>query len=211
VSRRSLLSTLLALCLASVVTALPSASWPADGPDIFRAFTAHIQRQVDVDKQQFVAAQVCTEWFYKEFQRPRPPRPPADAIVFAPPERPLSVDERSDCRHRYDGLDAARKDFSRAQSALSVSLTFYEFALVGDRDDDDRYSEAEIQDMIESFGLPFNEVLPAAAHLTALTGQFDTIQRSLGLEALMGGMGILYDRGYRLSSHDQAALSLVAR
>jgi hypothetical protein len=210
-SRRSLLSYLVALCLSSGVIALPPAAWSAEGPDVFRAFTAHIQRQVDIDKQQFVAAQVCTEWFYKEFQRPRAPRPPADAVTFVPAERPLSVDERSDCRRRYDGLDAARKEFSRAQSALSVSLTFYEFALVGDRDDDDRYSDTEIQDMIESFGLPFNEVLPAAAHLTALKGQFDTIQRDLGLEALMAGMGVLYDRGYRLSSHDQAALSRVAR
>jgi hypothetical protein len=209
VSHRSLLSYLLALCVLS--GALPSAAWPAEDPDVFGAFTAHIQRQVDIDKQLFVAAQVCTEWFYKEFQRPRAPRPPADTVAFIPAERPLSVDERSDCLSRYNGLDAARKEFSRAQSALSVSLTFYEFALVGDRDDDDRYSDMEVQDMIESFGLPFNEVLPAAAHLTALTGQFDTIQRSLGLEALMKGMGILYDRGYRLSSHDQAALSRVAR
>jgi hypothetical protein len=198
---------LVVFCLSSGVIALPSASWPAEGPDVFRAFTAHIQRQVDVDKQQFVAAQVCTEWFYKkEFKRPRAPRPPADAIAFIPAD-----DDRSDCRRHYNGLDAARKEFSRAQSALSVSLTFYEFALVGDRDDDDRYSDTEIQDMMESFGLPFNEVLPPAAHLTALTGQFDAIQRDLGLEALMAGMGVLYDRGYRLSSHDQAALSRVAR
>jgi len=210
VSHRSMLSHLVVLCLASGVIA-PPGSWSAEGPDVFRAFTAHIQRQVDVDKQQFVAAQVCTEWFYREFQRPRTPRPPVDAIAFGPAQEPGSTDDRSDCRGRYNGLDAARKEFTRAQSALSVSLTFYEFALVGDRDDDDRYSDTEIQDMMESFGLPFNEVLPPAAHLTALTGQFDAIQRDLGLEALMAGMGVLYDRGYRLSSHDQAALSRVTR
>jgi hypothetical protein len=207
VSRRNVLCHLVVFCLSSGVIGVSPESWPAESPDIFRAFTAHIQRQVDVDKQQFVAAQVCTEWFYKkEFKRPRASRPPADTIAFIPAD-----DDRSDCRRRYNGLDAARKEFSRAQSALSVSLTFYEYALVGDRDDDDRYSETEIQDMMESFGLPFNEVLPPAAHLTALTGQFDAIQRDLGLEALMAGMGVLYDRGYRLSSHDQAALSRVAR
>ena len=210
-SRPSLRSHLVVLCLSSGLIGLPPASWSAEGPDVFRAFTAHIQRQVDVDKQQFVAAQVCTEWFYKEFQRPRPPRPPADTIAFDPGARPRAADDRSDCRRRYSGLEAARKDFSRTQSALSISLTFYEFALVGDRDDDDRYSDTEIQDMMESFGMPFNEALPPAAHLMALTSQFEAIKQGLGLEALMAGMGVLYDRGYRLSSHDQAALSRVTR
>jgi len=199
------------LCLSSGLIGLPPASWSAEGPDVFRAFTAHIQRQVDVDKQLFVAAQICTELFYKEFQRPRTPRPPADTVAFDPAGRPQHADDRSDCRRRYDGLDAARKDFSRTQSALSVSLTFYEFALVGDRDDDDRYSDTEIQDMMESFGMPFNEALPPGAYLKALTSQFDAIQHDLGLEALMAGMGVLYDRGYRLSRHDQAALSRVAK
>ena len=208
--RRNLLSHLVVLGLSVGMMELP-VSWSAEGPDVFRAFTAHIQRQVDVDKQLFVAAQICTELFYKEFQRPRTPRPPADTVAFDPAGRPQHADDRSDCRRRYDGLDAARKDFSRTQSALSVSLTFYEFALVGDRDDDDRYSDTEIQDMMESFGMPFNEALPPGAHLKALTSQFDAIQHDLGLEALMAGMGVLYDRGYRLSRHDQAALSRVAK
>jgi len=210
VPRRNLLSHLVVLGLSVGMMGLP-VSWSAEGPDVFRAFTAHIQRQVDVDKQLFVAAQICTELFYKEFQRPRTPRPPADTVAFDPAGRPQHADDRSDCRRRYDGLDAARKDFSRTQSALSVSLTFYEFALVGDRDDDDRYSDTEIQDMMESFGMPFNEALPPGAHLKALTSQFDAIQHDLGLEALMAGMGVLYDRGYRLSRHDQAALSRVAK
>src|SRR3989338_5296984 len=44
--------------------------------DIFRDFTNHIERQIKQDKQYFVDAQTCTEWFYK--QQKKPDRPQAE-------------------------------------------------------------------------------------------------------------------------------------
>jgi hypothetical protein len=63
--------------------------------------------------------------------------------------------------------------------------------------------------MLESFGLPFNEILPPSAHLAALNAQFDMLHQSSGLEALMAGMSVLYERGYRLTVNDQASLNQV--
>ena len=189
--------------------ALAAAAHAAEA-DIFSAFTSHIRQQVQSDKSSFVAAQACTEWFYKDLRR-RPPTAAPEGVSFSPGEPLREQDNNpSDCRRRYpDGLETARKDFSLTQSLLSVSLTFYQFALVGDRNDDARYSADELRDMLESFGLPFNEILPPSAHLAALNAQFDVIHRTTGLDALMAGMGALYDRGYRLTSQDQASLNQV--
>ena len=180
--------------------------------DVFGAFTAHIRRQVQADKHTFVAAQTCTEWFYRELQKKKPARPKFEGVSLHPVEAgPRPLENASDCPVRYpDGLDAARKDFSQTQSSLSVSLTFYEFALVGDRNDDGQYNQVELRDMLESFGLPFNEVHPPSAHLAVLNAQFDRIRVTTALDALMTGMGVLYDRGYRFTEQDRAALHLIA-
>ncbi|MGH7232496.1 MAG: hypothetical protein ACREJU_14220 [Nitrospiraceae bacterium] len=180
-------------------------------PDVFGAFTAHIQLQVQTDKQTFVVAQHCTEWFYRQLHK-KPPKAIIEGVSFRHGTAAGGrLDDASECRLRYpDGLEAARKDFSATQSWLSVSLTFYEFALVGDRDDDGRYNDAELQDILESFGLPFNETLPPSAHLAVLNAQFDQIRTTAGLDALMTGMGILYDRGYRFTARDRAALNRIA-
>lgn len=188
------------------------AGLPLDGahaePDVFAVFTGRIERQIQIDKRAFVTAQLCTQWFYKE--RSPTPKPPGVGTIalIAPVGDPL--DDLSACRNRYPGLDAARQDATRTQSTLSLSLTFYEFALVGDRDDDRRYSIGELRDMMESFGLTFNEVLPATAHLAVLDRQFAWIQERGGLEALMAGMSVLYDRGYRLSSYDRTAIAKIS-
>ena len=178
--------------------------------DVFRAFTAHISHQVEADKQTFVFAQVCTTWFYEEL-RQKPPRPRVDGMAFHTNRNDPHAADAARCRLRYpDGLETARKDFTHSQSSLSVSLTFYEFALVGDRNDDGRYDETELRDMLESFGLPYSGALPPSAHLAALNAQFEQIRGTVGLDVLMTGMGILYDRGYRFTMEDRAALNRLA-
>jgi len=42
--------------------------------DIFQDFTNHIERQIKQDKQYFVDAQTCTEWFYKQQKKPGQPK-----------------------------------------------------------------------------------------------------------------------------------------
>jgi hypothetical protein len=108
-------------------------------------------------------------------------------------------------------LEAAREDFSRTQSLLSISLTFYEFALVGDRNDDRRYSTAELRDILTSFDLPFDQHGSARAHTVALTSTFDLLRQGGKLDALMASMGRLYDQGYRLTPEDKASLESISR
>lgn len=189
--------------------------WPgpvtAQSVDVFQGFTGHIERQIKQDKQYFVDAQTCTEWFYK--QQKKPDQPKVEGIVFSG-RRPdvHSAIQTSDCPARYPGgLNAAREDFSSTQSALSLSLTFYQFALVGDRNDDGRYNAAELQDVMESFELSYDRSRPASAHVTALTSTFDGLHKTGGLERLMTSMGTLYDKGYRLTQHDRTTLDQVTR
>jgi len=107
-------------------------------------------------------------------------------------------------------LDSARQAFGHAQSALSISLTFYELALVGDRDDDHRYSDTELRDLLESFKLPFPDIHPSTAHVDALTAQFELARKGNTLEAVMVSMGLLYEKGYRLTTNDRTTLNTVS-
>lgn len=190
-------------------------AWPglalSQSVDVFEGFTGHIERQIRQDKQDFVDAQTCTEWFYRQHKQPGRPR--AEGVVFSGLEgRARPAIQASECPARYPGgLNAAREDFSSTQSALSLSLTFYEFALVGDRNDDGRYNPAELQDMLESFGLSYQHGGAASVHLTALTSTFDGLRRAGGLERLMASMGALYDKGYRLTERDRSALDQLTR
>lgn len=179
----------------------------AEPPDAFSALTAYVAQQIQSDKIVFVGAQRCTEWFYKQLKQ-KPPRSQTHTIVFTPIESDGQSDSTSDCRTRYpDGLESARHAFSQAQSALSISLTFYELVLVGDRDDNSRYSENELKDLLESFKLPFHEILPTTAHVDALAAQFNLARKDNTLEAVMLSMGALYDKGYRLTTADRTALN----
>jgi len=176
----------------------PEAS--ADQDKIFGALTGHIQEQIRLDKQGFVLAQTCTEWFYRE-RMPRSRRPKAEGISF---------NSAPDCSSRYPGgLNAAREDFSRAQSLLTLSLTFYEYALVADRNDDDHYSTRELQDMLEAFGLPYRETATPEANLATLQNTFQRMHGSASLDPLMAGISRLYDKGYRLTAGDRMALNQV--
>ncbi len=181
--------------------------------EIFQAFTSHIERQVEVDKRFFVEASECTQWFYKQERRKDSPPPAAQGVRWEPGATNATTRPRRvalDCDSRYPGgLVAAREDFSRTQSLLSLSLTFYEFALVGDRDDDQRYSDLELRHIIESFGLTFNPGLPSALQASTLKAQFDSVHQEKEFDVLMQGMGKLYDQGYRFTFRDKEALNRI--
>lgn len=183
----------------------------ADPDNVFASFTAHIQRQIQTDKTGFAQAQSCTEWFYRQ-QHKKPAQPP----VLGVSSRLVRAADRgsaqaSDCASRYPGgLDAAREDFSRTQSALSFSLTFYEFALVGDGNDDGRYSQRELQDILESFGLSFRPGDASETQVAVLTAHFDAVRKTGGLDILMTSMGLLYDKGYRFTAPDRADLNRIS-
>ncbi len=178
--------------------------------DIFESFTSHIRQQIQVDKKFFLDANVCTELFYKQlYEKPAPPA--MQGVSWKGPALAGVGDlSLADCHARYPGgLQDAREDFSRTQSSLSLSLTFYEFALVGDRNDDDRYSPAELQDILESFGLRFDSFGSSSGHLATLNEKFDDLRKSGNLDHLMTSMGALYDKGYRFTSHDRTVLDQV--
>lgn len=199
------LAGLLACCALAIPSGL--AARTASQNEAFAPLTTHIQKQIHADKNRFLDAQTCTEWFYKQLYQ-KPPKPTVEGIAFRPGAA-LSGDA-ADCRARYPGgLDAAREDFSRTQSLLSISLTFYELVLVGDRNDDQVYSPAELRDMLESFGLPFDAALTPAAHAATLQATFDNLHRTGGMESLMASMGTLYDKGYRLTGPDRSELNRV--
>ena len=189
--------------------------WPpvteAQTGDVFQGFTGHIERQIKRDKQRFLDAQTCTEWFYTQQKKPSQPKAEGIAFFGRRPDVHLAL-QTSDCPGRYPGgLDAAREDFSSTQSALSLSLTFYQFALVGDRNDDGRYNATELQDVLESFGLSYHRSNAASVHLTALTSTFDGLHKTGGLEQLMTSMGTLFNKGYRLTPHDRSTLDQITK
>lgn len=168
---------------------------------IFQQFTQHIGRQIHRDKQAFAQANSCVSWFYKA---KKPPPPAVQGISWnATPSSQPEVD----CLRDYPGgMDEARDDFAKTQSLLSVSLTFYEFALVADRNDDAIYSPAELQDLFRSLTLSYHDGDPTPQQVTALTERFDSWYRSRNMDALMQGMSDLYERGYRVTPSDRVKL-----
>lgn len=197
-------------------THVPSASAAARaiGIDVFAQLTQHIKRQADTDKQAFAIASQCMNLFYKQ-QRHKPAPPAVQQIAWVPPAADAFPAADSDaqeaaCRKRYpEGLDAVRTDFQRTQALLSLSLTFYEFALVGDGDDNSLYNARELHDILVALNLAAEPSLGTAAHLRSLTAQFDSLHEARGMEALMAGMGKLYDQGYRVTTADKAHLNRV--
>jgi hypothetical protein len=172
---------------------------------IFQQFTQHIGRQIYRDKQAFAQASNCVSWFYKKAKKAPPPT--AQGISWNP--TPSSQPE-PDCLRDYPGgMDEARDDFSKTQSLLSVSLTFYEFALVADRNDDAIYSPTELQDLFRCLSLSYHDGDPTPKQVTALTEQFDSWYRSRNMDALMQGMSDLYEQGYRVTPSDRVELDRV--
>ena len=201
--------------LAAVLFALGQPASPALAADshdrndgVFERFSHHIQKQVESDKIAFTKASGCTNWFYQQ-EKHKAPTPNTHAIrldlVLEPPSR-------EDCVRDYPGgLEAVRQDFHRTQTSLSVSLTFYEFALVGDRDDDARYSREELGDLFQSLALTYDPTHSSGRHSLALNERFDTWYRGRNLESLMNSMGELYEKGYRVSAADRAEIDRVTK
>lgn len=174
----------------------------AVGYDVFQGFTRHISQQIVKDKREFVDAQSCTEWFYQRLRR-QPRSPESEKVSSAG-----MASDMSDCLDQYPtGLDGARAAFSRTQSSLSLSLTFYQLALVGDRNDDDQYNAVELRDLVESFGMAFEDRLAPATYVAALTNKFDSVRRAGEFQTLTSGMASLFKKGYRFTNADQAALN----
>jgi hypothetical protein len=115
-----------------------------------------------------------------------------------------------DClRHYPGGIDEARNDLAKTQAILSVSLTFYQFALVADRNDDAIYSPAELQDLFRSLSLSYYDGDPIPKQVTALTERFDSWHHRRNMDALMQGMSDLHERGYRVTPADRVELDRV--
>ena len=172
---------------------------------IFQQFTQHIGRQIHRDKQAFAQANNCVSWFYHKAKTTPPPAAQGISWNAAPASQ-----REVDCPRSYPGgMDEARDDFSKTQSLLSVSLTFYEFALVADRNDDALYSPAELQDLFRALSLSYDDRGLTQKQVTALTERFDSWYRSRNMDALMQGMGDLYERGYRVTPSDRAELDRV--
>lgn len=191
-----------------VVTVLICALSPGNslGKDdaIFQQFTQHIGRQIHKDKQAFAQASACVSWFY---QLKKTPPPTVQGIGWKPTS---SSQLEVDCLRNYpSGMDDARNDLAKTQALLSVSLTFYEFALVADRNDDAIYSPVELQDLLRSLTLSYHDAEPTLKQVTALTERFDSWYRNRNMDALMQGMSDLYDRGYRVTPSDRVELDRV--
>jgi hypothetical protein len=181
----------------------PGVSWGRDNT-IFQQFTQHISRQIHKDKQAFAQANACVSWFYKA---EKTPPPTMQGIAWNPtPSSQIEVD----CLRRYpSGMDDARDDLAKTQALLSVSLTFYEFALVADRNDDAVYSPVELQDLLRSLTLSYHDEEPAPKQVIALMERFDSWYHSRNMDALMQGMSDLYERGYRMTPSDRVELDRV--
>jgi hypothetical protein len=190
------------------LTVLMCALFPGDslGRDnaIFQQFTQHIGRQIHKDKQAFAQANTCVLWFYK---LKKTPPPTVQGISWnATPSSQLDVD----CPRNYpSGMDDARDDLAKTQALLSVSLTFYEFALVADRNDDATYSPVELQDLLRSLTLSYHDEEPIPKQVTALMDRFDSLYHSRNMDALMQSMSDLYERGYRMTPSDRVELDRV--
>jgi len=186
-----------------VCALLPGDSWGRDDT-IFEQFTRHISRQIHKDKQAFAQANTCVSWFYKAGKTP-PPTVQGIGWNVSP-----SSQIEADCLRNYpSGMDGARDDLAKTQALLSVSLTFYEFALVADRNDDAIYSPVELQDLLRSLTLSSHDTDPAPKQVTALMERFDSWYRTRNMDALMQGMSDLYERGYRVTPFDRVELDRV--
>lgn len=175
---------------------------------VFDRFTRHIQKRVETDKVAFSKASGCTNRLYQQEKQKPAPSPVSPVRLELAGQSP----SRDDCQRDYPGgLEDVRKEFHRTQTSLSVSLTFYEFALVGDQDDDEEYSDKELRDLFQSLALTFDPAHPSSIHATELAGRFDAWCRGRNLESLMRSMEQLYDKGYRVTSADRVELDRVMK
>ena len=173
----------------------------AVGNDVFQGFLHHIAQQITRDKVDFAVAESCTSWFYEQLKKPV--RPDVKQLSFVTEE-----DRSHACAGRYPGINEARQAFAHSQSTLSLSLTFYQLALVADRDDDERYDASELRDILASLNVA---TLPGdhLQLLAKLTGKFDDVREAIEFTTLTDSMQALYSKGYRFTDADQAAMGRV--
>ncbi len=203
-SFKSITLLLLGFFLPVLLAGGPVSALASPGAEVFQGFIQHISVQIGKDKQEFSVADTCTMWFYKQLGDEKP-EASIDRIRFIPTQGQSSD---LDCRALYpNGLLSAREAFGQTQQDLSLSLTFYQMALVGDGDDDQAYSPQEIQDVFEAFGVPFQGAQPTGHYLGNLNRLFDSIREGGEFQSLMNGMQVLLAKGYRLTGPDQAALN----
>ncbi|GJL58795.1 MAG: hypothetical protein NPIRA03_16520 [Nitrospirales bacterium] len=183
---------------------LQATAWASPGTDVFQAFTQHIGAQIGKDKQEFAIADSCTVYFYQLWNKKA--RPEVERIHFSPLSR---TGLNLDCGKLFpEGLEQAREAFGNMQQRLSLSLTFYQMALVGDGDDNEEYSAHEIHDLLDAFRLPFQEGRPLGGYMKVLMGVFDSVRRDVEFKFLMDGIQVLMNKGYRFTEADQQALNL---
>ncbi len=179
-------------------------SWAAVGNGVFEGFVHHIAQQITRDKVEFAVAESCTSWFYEQLKKPSPMRPDVQQLSFVTEE-----DRSHACAGRYPGINEARQAFAHSQSTLSLSLTFYQLALVADRDDDERYDANELRDILTSLNVVLlQEDLPVQL-LGKLKGKFDDVRETVEFTILTDSMQALYSKGYRFTQADQAAMGRV--
>ena len=195
------------ILIAAVLGAEPAMSAVMADTTVFVTFTSHIARQVSLDKQAFAQASTCLSWFYKASKTPPPPT--AQGISWS---RAAAAQLEQDCLRRYPGgMDAARDDFAKTQTLLSVSLTVYEFALVADYNDDRSYSPAELRDIFHALSLAYDQADPPQTTGATLTARFDQWYQTRKLDDVVQGMSMLYERGYRVTVQDRAELDRIMK
>src|SRR4029077_17724212 len=146
----------------------------------------------------------CVSWFY---QLNKTPPPTVQGIGWKPTS---SSQLEVDCLRNYpSGMDDARNDLAKTQALLSVSLTFYEFALVADQNDDAIYSPIELQDLFRSLSLSYHNGDSILMQVSALTERFDNWYQKRNMDALMQGMNALYERANRVTPFDRVELDRV--
>ena len=181
-------------------------SGAAVGNGVFQGFIHHIAQQITRDKVDFAVAESCTSWFYEQLRKSPGVRPDVKRLSFsiaeADPDSPA-------CASRYPGINEARQAFAYTQSTLSLSLTFYQLALVADRDDDERYDASELRDMLDSLNVALLEGDLPAQLLAKLKGKFDDVREAVEFTTLTDSMQALYHKGYRFTHADQAAMGRV--
>ena len=189
-----------------VVLVMGGVSWAVTGTGVFQGFIHHIAQQITRDKVDFAVAESCTSWFYEQLRKSPAGSPGVQRLSSS------VADEKPDsnaCAGRYPGIDEARAAFAQSQSVLSLSLTFYQLALVADRDDDERYDAGELRDILESLNMVLLHDDRPLQLLTKLNGKFDDVRESRAFTMLTDSMQVLYSKGYRFTDVDQAAMDRV--
>ncbi len=190
--------------LMALVAGGPSVA--AIGSDVFEGFVHHIAQQINRDKVDFAVAESCTSWFYEQLKQSPVVRPDVERLSFSVAE--ADPDSHA-CANRYPGINEARQAFAYTQSTLSLSLTFYQLALVADRDDDERYNASELRDIWTSLNMALSEGDLPVQPLAKLKGKFDDVRQAVEFTILTDSMQTLYSKGYRFTDADQAAMGRV--